>query len=250
MKFLRLRRTKQRGRVAGALHWLLVASLPVLIYTLVLLDFVAFVFAIILLSKWRMFAVRPRYWPANIRANAVDLIIGLSVLVFMTNTSSMSWQLVWTIFYSVWLIVIKPGSSIFKVTLQAGLGQVFGLMALFMGLGGASSFVLVLGVWAICYLSARHFFSAFDETRSSLLAHLWGYFAAALAWVLTHWLLFYGVVSQVTLLLSVIGFSLATLYYLDHTDRLSVLLRRQFVFLMVAIVIVVLVFSDWGDKTI
>jgi hypothetical protein len=133
---------------------------------------------------------------------------------------------------------------------QAILAQMFGLMALFLGWGGANLAVIVLGSWVICYIAARHFFTSFDEPYMSLLSHSWGYFAAALTWVLGHWLLFYGVVAQPTLLLTVIGFGLATLYYLDQTDRLSLFLRRQFIFIMVAVIFVVLVFSDWGDKTI
>jgi hypothetical protein len=43
---------------------------------------------------------------------------------------------------------------------------------------------------------------------------------------------------------------MAVIYYLDHHDRLSKGLRRQFVFIMLAIVLVVLTFSDWGDKIV
>jgi len=67
---------------------------------------------------------------------------------------------------------------------------------------------------------------------------------------LAHWLLFYGVVSQPTLFLSVLGFGIGTLYYLEKRDRLSVLVRRQFVFVMVAIIVIVVVLADWGDKTL
>ena len=66
--------------------------------------------------------------------------------------------------------------------------------------------------------------------------------------MLSHWLLFYGFMAQQALLLGVIGFGLAALYYLEQTDKLSTLIRRQFIFIMIAIVIVVLVFSEWGDK--
>jgi hypothetical protein len=83
-----------------------------------------------------------------------------------------------------------------------------------------------------------------------LYAHTWGYFAAALAWLLGHWLLFYGAVAQPTLILSVAGLVCGGLYYLEETDRLSILWRRQFVFILVAILVVILVFSDWGDKAI
>lgn len=224
--------------------------LPLLLFVFVRMRLAPIAASLILLSKWRMFAVRPRYWPANIRANAVDIIVGLSVLVFMTHTDAAIWQLVWASVYAVWLIVIKPGASLLVITAQAGMAQLFGLMALFMALGGAPSAVLIVVAWAVCYLSARHFFSAFDEDHISLLSHIWGYFAAAMTWVLAHWLLFYGLLAQVTLLLTVLGFSLATLYYLDETDRLSPLLRRQFMFIMIAVVVVVLALSGWSDKAV
>ncbi|MCA9332524.1 hypothetical protein KDA00_01480 [Candidatus Saccharibacteria bacterium] len=231
-------------------HIGLLLLLPTLMFVLVRIKLTPFAAVLILLSKWRMFAVRPRYWPANIRANAVDMIVGLSFLIFMTNTNAMSWQLLWAVLYGVWLTVIKPGSGMLKVIAQGAIGQTLGLFALFMAFGGANIYILVISVWVVCYLSARHFLTAFDESHISFLAHTWGYFAAAMTWVLSHWLLFYGLLAQTTLLLTVISFSLATIYYLDHTDRLSLLLRRQFVFIMIAIIVVVLVFSDWGDKTI
>ena len=34
---------------------------------------------LVLLSKWRIFAVRSRYWIANIRANMIDLIVSLRI---------------------------------------------------------------------------------------------------------------------------------------------------------------------------
>jgi hypothetical protein len=229
---------------------MLTILLPALIFVLIRMDFVQLGLVLILLSKWRMLAVRFRHWPANIRANSVDLIVGISALIFMAHTNSASWQLVWAGTYALWLLFIKPGSNVLMVSLQAFISQVLGLSALFLAWGNAPLYGLVIAAWAICYSAARHFYSSFDEPTTRLFAYFWAYFAAALVWILGHWLLFYGVVAQPTLLLGVIGFGLAGLYYLDETDRLSVLLRRQFIFIMVAVVIVVLVFSDWGDKAI
>lgn len=197
-----------------------------------------------------MFAVRPRYWPVNIRQNAVDIMVGVSFLVFMINSSTSTMQLIWAGLYAVWLIIIKPGSSVFKISIQAMIAQFMALIALFLAWVDAPLIGLVIAGWVICYLSARHFFSAFDEPHASLYSHMWGYFGAALLWVLGHWLLFYGLLSQPTLLLTVLSVGIGTLYYLEESDRLSVLLRRQFIFIMVAVVVVVLIFSDWGDKTV
>ncbi len=252
MNKLALRTSKLRPKkgFANLAHIGLNALLPVLLYVLVRVDFAWLAAALIILSKWRMFAVRPRYWLANIRSNAVDIMVGVSVVVFMASTNMILWQVIWAVAYGLWLVFLKPGSSTFRVTLQAGVAQFVALMALFMMSGDMPLYALVVASWLICYLSARHFFSSFDEPYTQLYSHLWGYFAAALVWVLGHWLLFYNALAQPTLLLVVIGYGLASIYYLDQTDRLSPAWRRQFILMMVAIVVVVLTFSDWGDKAV
>ncbi len=243
-------RIKPKSGVSHLVHIGFNALLPVIILVLVRLHVVPLALVVILLSKWRMFAVKPRHWPANIRANAVDLIVGVSVLVFMAQSSTSPWQILWAVAYGVWLLSIKPGSTTFMVSLQALIAQLAGFMALFLRWGDISTVGLVALSWVIAYASARHFFSTFDEPMVRLLSYLWGYFAASLVWVLSHWLLFYGVIAQPTLLLSVIGLTLCTLYYLEKTDRLSTLVRRQLIFVMTAVIIIVIVFSDWGDKAI
>lgn len=243
-------RIKPASGFAHFVHIALTTLLPVTLFVLIRVRFVHLALLLVLLSKWRMFAVRPRYWLANIRANAVDIMVGVSMVVFMANSGTQLWQLIWAAVYGLWLIVIKPGSSTFKVALQAGIAQLAALTALFLAWGDAPVYVLVIMTWLICYASARHFLLSFDESLTTFLSYAWGYFGAALVWLLSHWLLFYGVVSQPTLLLSVLAFGLAALYYLEKVDRLSVLLRRQFMFVMVAIVLIVILFSDWGDKAI
>ena len=73
-----------------------------------------------------MFAVRPRFWPAIIRANAVDIMVGLSAVLFMANSTSGYLQLLWAVLYAVWLLVIKPATGTFMVATQAMVGQLCG----------------------------------------------------------------------------------------------------------------------------
>lgn len=245
-----LRKIKPASGFSHFLHLLLLLVLPAAIFVLVRLDFVQIALLLIILSKWRMFAVRPRFWAANIRANAVDLMVGLSTVTFMTHTSSVWIQLGWAVAYTVWLISIKPASTTFMITTQAFIGQLAALMALYIAWADGPLWGLSLVTGLICFLAARHFLDAFDEPYAKMLAYVWGYFGAALVWLLSHWLLFYGFIAQPTLLLTSLGYGLATLYYLDHHDRLNKGVRRQFIFVMLAIVLIVLVFSDWGDKVV
>lgn len=240
---------------AGFAHFIhigLMCMVPLALLILVRLNFypIQVGAAIILASKWRMFAVKPRHWPANIRANAVDIIVGLSILIFMVHTSSGLLQLIWAILYGLWLLVLKPQSGAAGVSLQALTAQSVGLCALFIVWGDAALYLLVLGGWAVAYISARHFFGSFEEPLIRYLSATWAYFASALIWILGHWLLFYGPIAQPALLLSVIGFGLGGIYYLEKSDKSSVALRRQIIFVVFAVTIIVLTFSDWGDKAI
>lgn len=236
---------------AKILHLTLLLLLPLTVFVFVRVHFVQLALAIILLSKWRMFAVRPRYWLANIRANSVDILVGVSILVLMVHSGSQIWELILTGMYAIWLIVIKPASGSLMVSAQAMVGQLLALLALFIISGSAfhllfiswstiPTYGLVLLSGLICYLAGRHFFDSFDEAYSKLLAYLWAYFGASLVWILGHWLLFYGAIAQPVLIMTVIGYGLAAIYYLDHTDRLSKLLRREFVFIMLFVMVAIL----------
>ncbi len=194
--------------------------------------------------------MRPRFWAANIRANSVDLMVGISIVLFMVNSDSLLIQAIWTVLYMIWLLFIKPARSSLMVMIQAFIAQFVALSALYLVWTDGPTAGLTLFTGLICFFAARHFFDTFNEPYARMLSYSWGYFGAALAWLLSHWLLFYVVVAQPTLLLSTIGYGLAVLYYLDHTDRLSKGVRQQFIFVMLAIVVVVLAFSDWGDQII
>jgi len=244
-------RIKPKNGFANLVHIGLNALLPALIYILVQIEELwPLAISLVFLSKWRMLAVRPRYWAANIRANAIDIMVGVSTVIFMISTFSSKWQVIWALVYVAWLVILKPGTSTIFISLQAAIAQLTSLMALFLISGELPLYVLVISSWLICYLSARHFFTSFDEPYTQLYSHLWAYFAAALVWVLGHWLLFYNVLAQPTLFLTVIGYSLASMYYLDNVDRLSSAWRKQFILIVVAIVAILLIFSDWGDKAI
>lgn len=241
---------KPANGFANLIHIALTCLLPALLFVFVRTGFYYLAIALIVLSKWRMFAVKPRHWLANIRANAVDIIVGLSILAFMVHSGSQIMQLFWAVAYGIWLLVLKPQSTILGVSLQALVAQLAGLTALFIVWGALPIAVLVVCAWLICSAVARHFFVSFDEPLSRFLAHTWAYLGAASVWVLSHWLLFYGPIAQPSLLLSVLGFGLGGMYYLEKTDRMSLLLRRQIVFVVIAVVIIVLTLSDWGDKAV
>lgn len=231
-------------------HFGLTSFLPVFVFILVQIELPLVALLIILLSKWRMFVVRPRFWIANLRANAVDILVSVALLGFMQLAITDTWRLIWAVVYAAWLLVIKPGSTPVWVAAQALLAQAFALSALYLAWGDAPLLVFVSATWAVCYLSARHFLTSYEEPYINLFASLWAYVGAALTWVLGHWLLFYGLVPQPVLILTVLGFGFGSLYYLSDQDKLSDFARRQILLIITAVIVVLLVGSNWGDRTL
>src|SRR5579871_2273801 len=115
-----------------AIHIVAKILLPIVAYILVRIDFVGLAVLLILISKWRIFAVQPRYWIANITASGVDLLVGVSLVLFMANTSVDWWQLFWGTMWAVWLVWLKPRSDVLSVSAQAMIGQLLGLAALYL----------------------------------------------------------------------------------------------------------------------
>lgn len=246
-----IRRVQPKHGFAHFLHLSLVAVIPPLAYIFVRLEFFAVAAVVVLLSKWRMFAVQPRYWLAHIRTNAVDIAVSLSLLSFMiVANDSMRIQLLWLLAFELWVLYIKPGASTMLVSVQALLAQFLGSVALFLTFETAPFWVYIVLIAALSYFSARHFFAAYEETHGVQYSWLWALFAASLTWILGHWLLFFGPIAQPALLLAIAGYGIGGLYYLHEHDKLTLLVRRQIIFVTLAIIVVVLAFSNWGDNII
>lgn len=250
---MRLARTQTKiasNGIAAIIHIFLTAILPIVLLVLVRLDFGWVAMLAVLLSKWRMFAVKSRHWPAILRANAVDIIVGVSTVIFLIVSTEYSLQVLFAALYTTWLLVIKPKSSAVGIGVQAYLSFIVGLSALYYYLSDSATALLVVVTWCLAYFTARHFLSAFDESMSRATSYAWAFFAACIAWLSGHWLIFYGPIAQPVLLLGSLGFGLGSIYYLEHTDKLTIVLRRQFIAGMAIAVLVLIVFSDWSDKTI
>lgn len=246
-----IKKIKPKHGFAHFLHLGLVAVIPVLALLFVRLDFFGLAVVIVLLSKWRMFAVRPRHWITHIRTNAVDIIVNLALLSFMiTTNNSRVLQLFWVILFEIWVLIIKPRNSTFMVSVQALSAQCFGLVAMFISFKTIGMAWYIILAFLICYFSSRHFFNSFEETHSIQYSWMWGFFAASLVWVLAHWLLFYKNVAQPAVILTLIAYGLATLYYLHEHDKLTLLVRRQVFFVVFAMLFVIIAFANWGEGVI
>lgn len=232
-------------------HFFLRIFLPLLVFILVRLDFIQLAFIIVILSKWRMFAVKPRFWIMNLLANSVDIVVGLSFVFFMTYASpDIAWQLLWVLGYIVWLVLIKPSESILLVSLQAFIGQFLGLTALYLIWSDGPIWGLTVMTAIICYISARHFLNSFKEPYSNLIIFFWTYVGASLSWLTSHWLIYYKVFSQPVMLLSILGYGLAIVYYLDHYKKLKKFSKWEIIGVFILSLIIIIFYSNWTYRVV
>lgn len=254
MELLRTKAT--RTRVSEIFYLAFNAALPIVILLLVRgFDPPYLALAIVLLSKWRIFALRPRFWWANIKANLVDVLVGISVvgLLYLSSTD-ITLQIIIAVLYGGWLLGIKPRSNAHGIMLQAGIAQFLGLVVLFHFSAVWNELIVVAGSWGIGYIAARHVVSNYEEPHVELYATIWGLLSAQLGWLLFHWTTAYNLglpimIPQIALIMLVLGFSSARIYHLQQHDKLSGPVLRGTTLFTIGLLSVILLFSPW-DATL
>ncbi len=184
-------------------------------------------FAVVLLSKWRILAVRPRFWFKNIQSNLVDIVVGLSVVVFLHAASgAMPLQVIIASLFAVWLLFIKPRSKRGYVAFQAGAALFLGTNALFMVSPEWPATAVVLAMWVIGYSTARHVLTHYRESDRTFFSMVWGLIIAEIGWLGYHWSFAYDVpglsgidLSQTALIVFVLGFLANRVYDSYHHNE-------------------------------
>lgn len=196
MEFLRV--AKRRSLLSESIYILLNLALAGAVLGAVLATGTPWLaLGLVLLSKWRVLAVRPRYWFAHIETNMVDFIVslGLVLLMFTVGQSgaagSVAVQIVIAILYALWLLVLKPRSRRVYVVAQAAVAVAVGTMALAAISYEWPSSVFVIIMWIIGFASARHVLSAYSEDNLRLLSLGWAFVFAEIGWLCYHWTIAY-----------------------------------------------------------
>jgi len=148
---------------------------------------------LVLLSKWRVFAVRSRFILLNIKSNLVDIIVGFSVvlLTYYAGSSFLPVDFVLMLVYSIWLLVIKPLSSENATLIQS-------LTAVFLGISAATimsanldSIAITLLAFLIGYAGSRHVLSQTSDNNFTLSTLVCGLVFAEVAWLCHSWSIIY-----------------------------------------------------------
>jgi hypothetical protein len=227
MEFLKLvrRRSFLSEVVYAALNIAFAIALVLVIrYT----ESIPLALGLVLISKWRVLAVRARYWFVNIRSNLVDLIVSIGVVLHLYTindanledfTTFLAMGLV-TVLYIVWLLVIKPRSKRSYVAVQAGVAILLGTAALYTISFSWPVSAVVVGMWLIGYSAAMHVLNSYDdETHPLFLSLVWSVVFVQIGWVAYHWTIAYSLPVVTSLLIpqvSIIALLVSFLAYKSY----------------------------------
>lgn len=258
MEFLKL--VRKRSFLSELIYTVLNIALAVAVLLVVLYTEAPwFAIVLVLLSKWRVFAVRPRYWWANLRSNMVDFILSISVVMHMYtvnesglgDTTKLLIMIGLTLGYIGWLLFIKPRSKRSFMAVQAGLALFMGISALFTIAYNWPVSVVVLLAWLIGYSAARHVLSSYDdETHALFLGLVWGLVIAEISWVAYHWAIAYPLpvlnslmlpqVAIITTLVSFLAYKVYDSFYHHAKVRMTdVLLPLLFTVSVIAVLLLI-----------
>ena len=249
-----LKSSKRRSVISELIYIILNVALAIAVLAVVwAIESPLPAFVLVLLSKWRVLAVRPRYWFANIQANLVDIIVSLSVVVLLYAASkALLVQIILTMLYIVWLLFIKPRSKRSFVAIQAGTALFLGVTALLSVSYEWPSSLVVAGMWVIGFSAARHVLGSYDEVHTGFYSLLWGLIVAELGWVMFHWTFAYTLpglgdikLSQTAIIMLAISF-LAERVYSSFTQH-GVIRSNDIILpalLSVSLILVLLVFFN------
>jgi hypothetical protein len=221
---------------------------------------------LIALSKWRVLAVKPRFWFVNIQANLVDFIVGISLVIFLYTTYVSSTAApqkaivlgILTLLYGGWLLFLKPKSKRIYILVQAGVALFSGVAALYTLAFDWPASVVVLAMWLIGYATAHHVLASYDETHISFLGLLWGLIMAEIGWLAYHWTIAYSLGIQSVLLPRVsitvlcIGFIVQQCYdsYYHHGKIRGNDIVLPLLFTISIIVILPIALNLWGGANV
>lgn len=248
------RHSPTRVHPSLVLHVIFTLVLVLLVYFLVTTwQLTALAVVLVLISKWRVIAVRPRFWWANLRANLPDLIVGLGTIAWLSYTGDGGLGIFIAVLYAIWLLLIKPKTAETSMQLQAGWSEFIGLNSLILVWGTThETWVILLG-WLILWANARHFLGIFDDKETPLLAILWATIISEIVWISLQWQTIFHFpgglqISQLALIVAAISYCFggwyATTRQQDEQLSTASLIVRYGIFTAIAIILI-LVLTPW-----
>ncbi len=252
-----------KRQIANVVYLIQNLAVPILVFLFVTRDLSGLAYLIVVSSKWRMVAVSPRFWAANLRSNSCDIIVGLSTVALMNSSpvsSLVSVNLLLAVMYAIWLIFIKPKSGKAIVSFQAFICQFYGLTTLYLLLDFAITkftWIVIVLAWVVARAAIRHFLSAYkdDEIKDkAVIIELWAFLVAQLAWVFWVWNVIYVLpasvfaVPLIGIVVSVIAYTSGSIFNQSLKGKAEKRFVIQQSAFLSAVLVLIIVFTRWTGQ--
>jgi hypothetical protein len=230
-----IRLVRGRGLTADILHGVFNLSFAAAVLAIVMIfpDTPWPALALVLLAKWRVIAVRPRYWWTNFLSSLPDTLLGFGVVTLMWQSGMIgaslgiaAWpvQIALGLFYAVWLILIKPQYKHVWVLVQSGLSEFIAIMAIFSVAYRLPLAAVVLLAFATGFAAARQVSLLYEEKAHMLLSLIWGLAVSELAFAAWHWTVAYQItpllkIPQIAIIIAVLAFATERVYSSYHKNQ-------------------------------
>ena len=144
---------------------------------------------LVLVSKWRIFAVRRRYLWLNIKSNLVDVIVGLSVVLlsYFAGSSLAPVHFILIAIYTVWLLFIKPLSNENATLVQSLVAVFLGESAIMIMTASADASAGMIMSFLVGYAASRHVLAQTSAQDFTLTTLVCGLVFAEIAWLSHVW---------------------------------------------------------------
>ncbi len=188
-------------------------------------------FGLIVFAKWRIFAVKPRFWLANIKAAVVDFTIGFSYVltIYSLGYQNLIIQVVISVLYIIWLLIIKSRTSQQAMAIQSLIAIFWFNLIISYFLSVIPLLVLMVLELIIGYFAVWHYLTNFDfglKTKR-LISGFWGLVLVELSWISWHYLIGYGqsvlplTVSQMSIISLLLTYFLFTVLEFSYRDQIK-----------------------------
>lgn len=169
---------------------------------------------LVIISKWRIFAVNHRYWPLNIRSSLIDFIVGISfvLLAYAAGTTFLPVHIALMATYALWLIFIKPRTSLGANIMQSVIAVLLGTTAASIFAAITDSTVLVGVSFIIGFAASNHVLVQNGDHDANFISLVYGLIFAEIAWLSYSWLIIY-TLGNTGICFSQLSLVLATLTY-------------------------------------
>ncbi|MBR3368391.1 hypothetical protein IKG45_01220 [Candidatus Saccharibacteria bacterium] len=213
---------------------------------------------LVFISKWRIFAVRPRFWFLNIKSNLVDIIVGASLVLiaYCYGGELLPIHIILAVFYVFWLVLFKPLTSENGTIIQSLFAIFFGTTATILLTSTIDSIVLVIVEFIIGYSASRHLLAQKSEGNFTMTTLVSGLLFAEIALLSSAWSILYPVklvsamgiqIPQLSIILTIISFSFFKIYYSIEKHDGKIIksdIAAPAIFAILTVAIIIFAFSN------